>query len=48
MSIKFKSKIFRKPEHWTKERYKEVLKEKNLFKNKKDLNDSINKKEKAK
>jgi hypothetical protein len=39
MSRKFKSKIFRKPSHWTEQRYEEFLKEKGYFKSNDKLKD---------
>ena len=41
MSIKYRSRIFRKPFHWNEERYEEHLKKNNLFKNRKELNDTL-------
>ena len=33
MSIKFRLRVFRKPLHWSEERYEKFLKEKSYFKN---------------
>ena len=37
MSIKFRLRVFRKPAHWSEERYEKYLKEKNYFKTIKEL-----------
>lgn len=37
MSIKFRSRVFRKPAHWTEERYNEYLKENNLCRSRDEL-----------
>jgi len=38
MSIKFRLRVFRKPLHWSEERYEKFLKEKSYFKTIKELN----------
>ena len=46
MSCKFRLRVFRKPSHWSEERYNEYLKEKNYFKTIKELNDSLTRRSK--
>ena len=41
MSRKFGSRVFRKPFHWSEERYEETLKEKKLFRNREELRRSL-------
>lgn len=48
MSIKYRSKIFRKPFNWSEERYEEHLKKNNLFRSREELfifNNSLAQKE---
>jgi len=41
MSIKYRSRIYRKPFHWSEERYEQYLKENKLFRNRRELNDAL-------
>ncbi len=41
MSIKYRSRIFRKPFHWSEERYEKFLKENKMFRSREELNDVL-------
>ncbi len=41
MAIRFRSRIRRKPGHWSEERYEKHLKDNNLFRNRKELERSL-------